>query len=125
MGTLQLFNLLQFIGGIILSVGYIPQIIKILKTKSVQDFSRIYVGGIFTGVLFMEAYAVYMWFVMHTAGAFMITNTISLLLSGLEFFLIFLYYNKSNNNGLGVKPHAHQLKSGNAINSHLYKWRNS
>lgn len=31
MDTLALFNLLQFIGGIILSIGYIPQIIKIVK----------------------------------------------------------------------------------------------
>ncbi|MEW4131948.1 PQ-loop repeat-containing protein [Bacillus thuringiensis] len=95
MDTLQLFNLLQFIGGIILSVGYIPQIYKILKTKSVRDFSRIYVGGIFTGIIFMEAYAVYMYFVMHTAGAFFITNTVALILSGLEFLLINLYWNHS------------------------------
>ncbi|HDR8302828.1 TPA: PQ-loop repeat-containing protein [Bacillus cereus] len=95
MDTLALFNLLQFIGGIILSIGYIPQIYKILKTKSVRDFSRIYVGGIFTGIIFMEAYAVYMYFVMHTAGAFFITNTIALILSGVEFFLINLYWNRS------------------------------
>lgn len=94
MDALQLFNLLQFIGGIILSIGYIPQIYKILKTKSVRDFSRIYVGGIFTGIIFMEAYAIYMYFVMHTAGAFFITNTIALLLSGVEFLLINLYWNR-------------------------------
>ncbi|PEL24347.1 PQ-loop repeat-containing protein [Bacillus toyonensis] len=94
MDTLALFNLLQFIGGIILSIGYIPQIIKIVKTKSVRDFSRIYIGGIFVGIIFMEAYAAYMYFVMHTAGAFMITNTIALILSGLEFFLINLYWNR-------------------------------
>ncbi|MGN4692252.1 PQ-loop domain-containing transporter [Bacillus cereus group sp. BfR-BA-01313] len=94
MDALQLFNLLQFIGGIILSIGYIPQIYKILKTKSVRDFSRIYVGGIFTGIIFMEAYAIYMYFVMHTAGAFFITNTIALLLSGIEFLLINLYWNR-------------------------------
>ncbi|MEC3420814.1 PQ-loop repeat-containing protein, partial [Bacillus cereus] len=75
MDMLALFNLLQFIGGVILSVGYIPQIIKIIKTRSVRDFSLIYLTGIFTGILFMEAYAIYMYFVMHTAGAFMITNT--------------------------------------------------
>ncbi|MFA2595231.1 PQ-loop repeat-containing protein [Bacillus cereus] len=94
MDALQLFNLLQFIGGIILSIGYIPQIYKILKTKSVRDFSRIYVGGIFTGIIFMEAYAIYMYFVMHTAGAFFITNTIALILSGVEFLLINLYWNR-------------------------------
>ncbi|MGG4390511.1 PQ-loop domain-containing transporter [Priestia megaterium] len=92
-----LFNLLQFIGGIILAVGYIPQIAKIVKTKSVRDFSRIYIGGIFTGVAFMEAYAIYMWFFQHTAGAFMITNTIAFLLAGIEFTLINMYWNKGAN----------------------------
>ncbi|HEF5065790.1 PQ-loop repeat-containing protein [Bacillus paramobilis] len=95
MDTLALFNLLQFIGGIILSIGYIPQIIKIVKTKSVRDFSRIYVGGIFVGIIFMEAYAAYMYFVLGTAGAFMLTNTIALTLSGIEFFLINLYWNRN------------------------------
>lgn len=94
MTTLAMFNLLQLIGGFILAIGYIPQIIKIIKTKSVRDFSRIYLGGIFSGIVLMEIYAVYMYFVMHTAGAFMITNTISFVLSGLEFFLVMLYWNR-------------------------------
>jgi MtN3 and saliva related transmembrane protein len=91
---LTFMNLLQMIGGIILSVGYIPQITKILKTKSVRDFSRIYLGGIFTGIIFMEIYAVYMFFIVGTAGAFFITNTVALALSGFEFFLVMYYYNK-------------------------------
>ncbi|MGD2278175.1 PQ-loop domain-containing transporter [Bacillus wiedmannii] len=94
MDMLALFNLLQFIGGVILSVGYIPQIIKIIKTKSVRDFSLIYLTGIFTGILFMEAYAIYMYFIMHTAGAFMITNTIAMILSGTELALVLYHWNK-------------------------------
>ncbi|PEM65287.1 hypothetical protein CN613_25415 [Bacillus pseudomycoides] len=94
MDMLALFNLLQFIGGVILSVGYIPQIIKIVKTKSVRDFSLIYLTGIFTGIVFMEAYAIYMWFVMHTAGAFMITNTIAMILSGTELSLVLYHWKK-------------------------------
>ncbi|MEC3596945.1 PQ-loop domain-containing transporter [Bacillus thuringiensis] len=94
MDMLALFNLLQFIGGVILSVGYIPQIIKIIKTRSVRDFSLIYLTGIFTGILFMEAYAIYMYFVMHTAGAFMITNTIAMILSGTELALVLYHWNK-------------------------------
>ncbi|MFD9628628.1 PQ-loop domain-containing transporter [Peribacillus muralis] len=97
MTTIAIFNLLQFIGGIILSIGYIPQIIKIIKTKSVRDFSRIYIGGIFIGIVFMEAYAVYMYFGLGAAGAFFITNTIALLLSGIEFTLINLYWNHPAN----------------------------
>ena len=85
---LALVNLLQLIGGIILSIGYIPQIAKIIKTKSVKDFSLIYLGSIFGGIVLMEIYAIYMFFVMHTAGAFAVTNTLSFILSGTEFFLV-------------------------------------
>lgn len=94
MDMLALFNLLQFIGGVILSVGYLPQIVKIIKTKSVRDFSLIYLTGIFTGILFMEAYAIYMYFVMHTAGAFFVTNTIAMILSGTELALVLYHWNK-------------------------------
>lgn len=96
MDALAFFNLLQLIGGFILAVGYLPQIIKIGKTKSVRDFSRIYLGGIFTGIVFMEAYALYMFFVQGTAGAFLATNTISFILSGIEFTMVMLYWNRPN-----------------------------
>ena len=94
MDLLAFFNLLQLIGGFILAVGYIPQIVKIVKTKSVKDFSKLYVGGIFTGIVFMEAYAVYMFFWQHTAGAFFATNTVSFILSGIEFVLIMIFSKK-------------------------------
>ncbi|MGE6629636.1 PQ-loop domain-containing transporter [Bacillus sp. NPDC077027] len=95
MTALSFFNLLQLIGGFILAVGYIPQIIKIIKTKSVKDFSMLYLGGIFTGIVFMEIYAVYMFFVVGTAGAFFLTNTVSTILSGIEFGLVLYYVSKS------------------------------
>jgi len=94
MTALSFFNMLQGIGGIILAIGYLPQIAKIIKTKSVHDFSRIYLGGIFTGIVFMEAYAVYMYFVQHAAGAFFATNTVSFILSGIEFSLVMIYWNR-------------------------------
>lgn len=94
---LQFFNMLQLIGGLILAVGYLPQIIKIIKTKSVRDFSLIYLGGIFTGIVFMEAYAVYMFFVQGTAGAFFATNTVSFILSGTEFLLVLIFWNRGKN----------------------------
>lgn len=94
MDALAIFNMLQLIGGLILAVGYLPQIIKIGKTRSVRDFSRIYLGGIFTGIVLMEAYAIYMFFVQHTAGAFLATNTVSFILSGIEFFMVLAFWNK-------------------------------
>lgn len=85
------FNVLQLVGGVILSVGYIPQIMKIVKTKSVKDFSLFYLGSLFTGIVLMEAYAIYMYFVMNTAGAFFITNTLSTILSGTELALVLFF----------------------------------
>lgn len=96
---LTLFNMLQLIGGIILSVGYLPQIYKIIKTHSVRDFSRIYLGGIFIGIVFMEAYAIYMYFFQHAAGMFFLTNTVSTILSGTEFFLVMYFWNRGVNAG--------------------------
>ncbi|PEF30304.1 hypothetical protein CON39_11565 [Bacillus thuringiensis] len=87
----ELFNILQLVGGLILSFGYIPQIIKFIRTKSVDDFSVTYLGSICLGVAFMESYAIYMWFVLGTAGAFMITNTIALTLCTTEFALLLKY----------------------------------
>jgi MtN3 and saliva related transmembrane protein len=92
---LAFFNSLQLIGGLILSIGYLPQIFKIFETHSVRDFSRIYLGGIFTGIVFMEAYAIYMFFVLNTAQMFFITNTVSTILSGIEFFAVLYFYKKA------------------------------
>lgn len=71
-----LFNLLQLIGGIILSVGYLPQIYKTYKTKSVEDLSTAYYFNIFLGVGLMEAYAIFS--AIHgVAYMFLVTNTIA------------------------------------------------
>lgn len=94
MEMITFVNMLQLVGGAILAVGYIPQIIKMVKTRSVDDFSKVYLGAIFFGILLMEVYAVYMYFVMGTAGAFFITNTASTILSGTEFYLLLKYSTK-------------------------------
>lgn len=84
------FNLLQLIGGIILSFGYIPQIIKTFKTKSVEDFSIQYYLLVFTGIIFMEAYAIFN--ALHgVAYMFLLTNSISCLLSGTMLFFTIHY----------------------------------
>lgn len=84
------FNLLQLIGGIILSVGYIPQIAKTIKTKSVEDLSSAYYFNIFIGVGCMEAYAIYN--AIHgIALMFLITNTIAWCLGGTMLMLTLKY----------------------------------
>lgn len=95
MDTLALFNLLQFIGGIILSIGYIPQIIKIVKLNQCVTSHESMQAVSLLGLSSWKLIFAYMYFVLGTAGAFMLTNTIALTLSGIEFFLINLYWNRN------------------------------
>jgi MtN3 and saliva related transmembrane protein len=96
MDLVQFFSMLQLIGGVILSIGYIPQIIKMIKTRSVDDFSKMYLGSIFFGIVLMELYAVYMYIVLGIPEmqSFFITNTASTILSGTEFVLLMLFSTK-------------------------------
>ncbi len=84
------FNALQFIGGIILSFGYIPQIIKTFKTKKVEDLSLVYYFNIFIGVGLMEAYSIYN-LIHGIAVMFFITNTIALACCTSMLVLTFIY----------------------------------
>lgn len=86
----MIFNLLQLIGGFILSFGYIPQIIQIVKTKSVNDLNLNTFLMIFIGILFMEVYAINL-FVNGAGGMFLVTNTMALVLSGILSVLIIKY----------------------------------
>ena len=89
----MIFDILQIAGGFILSFGYIPQIIQIIKTKSAADLNLKTFVMTFTGVLFMEIYAVNL--VLHKAGgAFLITNTISLITAGIMVALVLKYGEK-------------------------------
>ena len=86
----MVFDLLQLIGGIILSFGQIPQIIQIERTKSARDINLKTYIMMFTGIFFMETYAINL--VVHgSGGAFLITNTLSLLASGIMIALILKY----------------------------------
>lgn len=88
------FNLLQLIGGIILSVGYIPQIAKTIRTKSVEDLSLAYYFNIFIGVGCMEAYAIYS-ALNGVALMFLVTNTIAWVLGGTMLILTLRYRKKA------------------------------
>ncbi|GAA0071725.1 hypothetical protein UT300003_32500 [Clostridium sardiniense] len=92
------FNLLQLIGGIILSVGYIPQIAKTIRTKSVEDLSTAYYFNIFIGVGCMEAYAIYS-ALNGVALMFLVTNTIAWVLGGTMLFLTIRYRKRAKING--------------------------
>ena len=83
----MIYNLLQFVGGLILCLGYIPQIAQIIKTHSVQDLNLKTFSMIFLGILFMEIYAINL--VINNVGhMFLITNSMALILAGIMCFLI-------------------------------------
>ncbi|GFN32475.1 PQ-loop domain-containing transporter [Paenibacillus xylaniclasticus] len=88
----MVFDIFQLLGGLILSFGYIPQIVQIVKTKSVKDLNLNYLLLVFVGVLFMEVYAVNL-IVRNTAHMFFWTNTLSLMLA-LIMLILKLKYNK-------------------------------
>lgn len=76
-----------------MSFGQIPQIIQIIKTKSVKDINLKTYLMMFTGILLMEIYAVNL--VVHGTGvAFLITNTLSLITTGVMIILILKYGKK-------------------------------
>ncbi|WCK57606.1 PQ-loop domain-containing transporter (plasmid) [Aneurinibacillus sp. Ricciae_BoGa-3] len=87
---MNFFDVLQLMGGIILSVGNIPQIVKILKTKSVGDFHLSTYCLFLFGMGLMEVYGIYL--VIHHAGmAFLLTNSLSLVIDVIMLTLLMVY----------------------------------
>ncbi len=86
------FGLLQLLGGVILSTGYLPQIWQILRTKSAHDINLWMYVQVVLGVCCMEAYALYLW---ATTGQwfFLTTNSVSLVMS-LTIVLLKLRYGR-------------------------------
>ena len=80
MDILTVFSALQLVGGIILAVGYFPQIAKIIRTKSANDFHLPTYVMLSVGIGMMESYAIVLLVVTHAGGAFLATNTLSFLL---------------------------------------------
>lgn len=72
---------LQIIGGAVMALAYFPQIRQTLKTKSVRDLNIRTFILLTLGIAMMEAYAIGLVVHDHTGGAFLITNTLGLLLN--------------------------------------------
>jgi len=51
------YQWLGLVGGMMVAFGFIPQIIKVFKTRSTHDLSLYMLLTIFTGGLFYTAYA--------------------------------------------------------------------
>lgn len=86
---MTVYDILQLIGGMILSVGAIPQIEQIIRTKSVKDINLTSIITLIIGMILMQIYAVHAGLTM-----FIITNTISLLLAIVKLSLKILYSKK-------------------------------
>ena len=87
----NLFGLFQLVGGIIMSVGYIPQIAQILRTKSSEGLNLKSFGMIFIGILLYEIYAISLVVLESSGHMYLITNSVSTLLSGTMCLLIVFY----------------------------------
>ena len=85
------YSLFQLIGGIIMSVGYIPQIAQILRTKSSEGLNLKSFGMIFIGILLYEIYAISLVVLESSGHMYLITNSVSTLLSGTMCLLIVFY----------------------------------
>ena len=90
-----MFDFLQICGGLILAVGYLPQIYKICVIRSAADFTlKTYILA-WLGIALMEAYAVHLvW--DGSCLMFLVTNTLSLAIMSVMVGLIagFQYKNK-------------------------------
>lgn len=84
---------LQIYGGLVISIGYICQIIRIQRRKTVKDISPWQLYMVFCACLFFQAYAVYN---LDKVLAFFITNSICTMLSGIELGLYVIYSEKKN-----------------------------
>ena len=85
------FDIFQLVGGIILSIGYIPQIRQIVKTKSSEGLSLKSFGMIFAGILLYEVYALALVISKGSGHMYLITNSVSMILSGTMCLLIKIY----------------------------------
>jgi MtN3 and saliva related transmembrane protein len=86
---MNIYEILQLVGGLILSVGGIPQLEQIIRTKSVKDINITSIMTLILGMILMEIYAVHMELTM-----FVITNTLSLILAIAKLSLK-IYYTKN------------------------------
>jgi len=82
------YEVLQLVGGLILSVGTIPQIEQIVRTKSAKDLNLATLISLIVGMGMMEVYAIH-----EEVTMFAITNGISLTLAITQ-LLLKIYYDR-------------------------------
>ena len=86
----SIMDLLQIGGGVVLCAGYVPQIRRIITTRSAHDLSLSMWLSVLVGLIAMEIYAVHLLLTTGTV-AVLLTNTVSLLFSVAMVSLILTY----------------------------------
>ena len=92
----NIFGIFQLVGGVIMSVGYIPQIVQMFRTKSAEGLNFKSFGMIFAGIALYEIYAVSLVVIDGSGHMYLITNSISTFLSGLMCSLIKIFAKKES-----------------------------
>lgn len=91
---MNIFDYLQLVGGMILAVSYVPQIIKTYKVKKVDEISLAFWSMLFVGLSLMEVNALHL--MSLGVYSYAITETFNVLLCGI-FTGQVIYYGKIKN----------------------------
>jgi MtN3 and saliva related transmembrane protein len=86
---LQVSDLAQVAGGLIVVFGYIPQIVRVVRARSALGLSLAMWSSVFAGLLLMEFYAIDL--ALSGEPMMLLTNSASLALSGTLLVLIVWY----------------------------------
>ncbi len=80
------WQIIGYIGGLMTTVAALPQIIKAVKTKSLDDFAWGYLGILTVGILFWLIYGISImdWVIISA-------NTITLIFNGILCVLKIIY----------------------------------
>lgn len=89
---MDIYDYLQIIGTLIGVISIFPQLIHIIKTKSMKDFSWSYLWLILIADILMEIYAIKL-FIINNVMTLMLTMTISFLFALVLLILKILYKN--------------------------------
>lgn len=90
---MNLFDLLQLIGGTLLAFSYLPQIHKTYKVKRVDEISLLFWSVLFVGLCLMEINALHL--ITLGTWSYAITETFNVLLCGI-FLGQVIYYRHKN-----------------------------
>ena len=106
---MTVYDWFQLTGGVILALGYLPQIRQLLTTRSCKDLNINTYISLAAGIGMMEIYAYNLW-VKHSAAMFFATNTISLAMVVYIILLVLSVRRESESNRKIIKDALYATK---------------